>query len=220
MENKELFCVSTTLLENINDKFTPSNLGKNIWDIYQNNPNTKFIYDYNLYNDKNDVFKKLVPFIIVKNFKNEFLCTKVYDKASDSYTYSLGLAEDITRNHFGNILLDACHNIISKNFDCNKYDLYNPLSFIGFVRDISHNNKSLGLVFVTHMSNDEAKIIDKIIDTKGNLIIVNDNIDTYKKHEADIKQYISSEWLSLEQLLDNYGCLTNWSRYCLNHFVE
>lgn len=76
--------------------------------------------------------------------------------------------------------------------DINMEDL-NPLRFVGTVRDMLTNDKHLGYVF--------------LMDNVSNNIKLNNN-------------NLIGQWLTVEELINNYGKLESWSKHIVNYLVD
>lgn len=210
--NEEIFCVPYNKVEDIKNGFNIDNIStKAIWNMFDGTG--KYI-DKN-YVLEHNALQRILPFIIINNGSTtdfKILCNILKD--DEKTIISIGFSEDITPDcGYINSLFYGCSKIILDNFSGHEIK---PLMYLGTVRDTRNNPSSVGFVF-NYIVNEDISYRNYYI-LKDNTKLLNK--DFKKKYKDQVKKKIYAEWMSLDQLLNKYAYLTEWSKYCINNFIK
>jgi predicted NUDIX family phosphoesterase len=185
IDYKDVLAIPFSQVNEFDNGFTYAN-NKNIYTEFNDG---KFISHDGL--DKCIEVTQIMPFLMIRNDKNEFLVIKRSDapinKPSD--LYSVGLYDHIypedgySDNLFSSLIRLLHTNIIK----------YKPLPFkhVGFVKDVGDSH--LGIVFV---------------------------LDTFAFTMEPCNKKYMYQWFTKEQLIDNYSRFKPWSQHIINYIID
>lgn len=189
--DEKVFVLPITKIEGIPDKFNHVKNDKDIWTKYDNQG--LYINRWEAEGDSN--FQQLIPyfFVVNENYTKVFVAKRIDGDSRLVNKLSLGFGGHIDScDGYNQVVLKALSREMNEELDIN------PISkaqYLGTIRDItSSTNDHFGLAFSIQAEEDKVfiKETDKLI----------------------------GEWMSFEQLYDNYSKFENWSKFLIDFFLE
>lgn len=189
--DERVFVLPITKIEGIPDKFNHVKNDKDIWTKYDNQG--LYINRWEAEGDSN--FQQLIPyfFVVNENYTKVFVAKRIDGDSRLVNKLSLGFGGHIDScDGYNQVVLKALSREMNEELDIN------PISkaqYLGTIRDItSSTNDHFGLAFSIQAEEDKVfiKETDKLI----------------------------GEWMSFEQLYDNYSKFENWSKFLIDFFLE
>lgn len=190
-KDEQVFVVPASVFSHLEDGFTKEKHSNTIYSKYDHLGKYVFRYDA----EENPIFQQIIPYIIVYNMK-----TKKY------YTYTRIQGSKETRLHgqmslgFGGHIdaSDGTNEAVFKGLfrelmEELDYSNIAPLQFMGYVRNMqSKTNDHTGLVFMLTVSH--AEVIEK-------------------------DKYVG-QWMSIQELEDNYFKFEDWGKHLIDYIVK
>lgn len=189
--DEKVFVLPITKIEGMPDKFNHVKNDKDIWTKYDNQG--LYINRWEAEGDSN--FQQLIPyfFVVNENYTKVFVAKRIDGDSRLVNKLSLGFGGHIDScDGYNQVVLKALSREMNEELDIN------PISkaqYLGTIRDItSSTNDHFGLAFSIQAEEDKVfiKETDKLI----------------------------GEWMSFEQLYDNYSKFENWSKFLIDFFLE
>lgn len=144
--------------------------------------------------DGTSAMQQIMPYILLQSDKgNYFTHTLTFD---DMEMTSMGFCNHITP--VDGTTTPLFKGAIRTFFEEISYDdaISTPMEYVGTIRDMSHNDKHLGYVFVIKDVNEESiRLIAESENHKG-------------------------KWMSRQDLIHKYSKLENWSKHIVNFLVD
>lgn len=189
--NEKVFVLPISKVEGIPDKFCYSKHDNNIWKKYDNQG--IYINRWEAEGDSN--FQQIIPYFFVTNEDGTkvFIAKRIDGDHRLVDKLSLGFGGHIDScDGYNEVVLRALTREMCEELDIN------PLTkacYMGTMRDMtSSTNDHFGLIFGVKAKEGEVSIRE-----------------THK---------LVGEWMTFEQLYDNYSKFENWSKYLIDFFCE
>lgn len=191
--NEEVFVIPYQNTLHIENGFTRIDSEKNIWSKFD----TLGKYIYRDVAEGRPEVQQLIPYILVRSVEGKYLVAKRTDKTSEERwhnTISIGFGGHINPCDGEKEVL--FHGAVRELLEEVNLSHYNPMKFIGYVRDMGTGiNDHLGCVFLI------------------------DNVDI-KETSIREKDKLIGDWYTKSQLIEHYGKLETWAKHITNYLVE
>lgn len=190
-KEEKVFIIPVQAVQHLNDKFTYSKHDNSIWYKYDNVG--KYVYRYEAEGEPS--MQQIIPYLVVFNEDNSkvFVAKRIDGDHRLTGKMSLGFGGHIDEcDGYNQCVLKALTREMWEELDI---EPLTRATYMGTIRDISSStNDHFGLVF-----NIKAR--------EGEVFI--------KETEK-----LVGEWMSFEELYDNYSKFENWSKYILDYLYE
>lgn len=189
--DEKIFVLPVSKVEGIPDKFTPCKHDDKIWKKYDN----QGIYINRWEAEGDSSFQQIIPYFFVTNedASKVFIAKRIDGDHRLVNKLSLGFGGHIDScDGFEQVVLKALTREMWEELDIE------PLSkatYMGTMRDMtSSTNDHLGLIFG--------------IQAKEGQVFIRET------------EKLVGEWMTMQQLYDNYAKFENWSKYIIDFFCE
>lgn len=189
--DEKVFVLPVSKVEGIPDKFTPCKHDDKIWKKYDN----QGIYINRWEAEGDSSFQQIIPYFFVTNedASKVFIAKRIDGDHRLVDKLSLGFGGHIDScDGFEQVVLKALTREMWEELDIE------PLSkatYMGTMRDMtSSTNDHLGLIFG--------------IQAKEGQVFIRET------------EKLVGEWMTMQQLYDNYAKFENWSKYIIDFFCE
>lgn len=190
-KDEKVFIVPIQTVQNVNDKFTYSKHDNSIWYKYDNMG--KYVFRYEAEGEPS--MQQIIPYFIIFNEDESklFVARRIDGDHRLVDKLSLGFGGHIDEcDGYNQCVLKALTREMWEELDIVPIT---RATYMGTMRDItSSTNDHFGLVFNVRALEGTVKIkeVDKLV----------------------------GEWMTFEQLYDNYSKFENWSKYIIDYFYE
>lgn len=188
---EKVFVVPFEKLEFIKDGFTEVEHNSEIWGMFDNLG--KFVYRYDA--EGESAMQQIIPYILILNEDGTkvFATKRIAGDSRLANKVSIACGGHIDSSD-GNreVLFRAAVRELLEEVEVDA-SFSSPLQIFGYVRDLnSTTNDHTGVAIIVRASGDvQVKEKDKLV----------------------------GEWMSLDDLVNEYEKLENWSKYIIDHFV-
>lgn len=189
--DEKVFVLPVSKVEGIPDKFTPCKHDDKIWKKYDN----QGIYINRWEAEGDSSFQQIIPYFFVTNedASKVFIAKRIDGDHRLVDKLSLGFGGHIDScDGFEQVVLKALTREMWEELDIE------PLSkatYMGTMRDMtSSTNDHLGLIFG--------------VQAKEGQVFIRET------------EKLVGEWMTMQQLYDNYAKFENWSKYIIDFFCE
>ena len=187
IDSKDVLVVPFSHVNELDNGFNYYN-HKNIYSKFNDG---KYVSHYNL--DKYIEMTQIMPFLIIRNEKMEYLVVRRSDapvnKSND--LYSIGRYDHIyPEDGYVDALFESLVRLLHTNII--KYKPA-PFKHVGYVKDVKQNDTHLGIVFM---------------------------LDTLSLSTEPCNKKYVCEWFTKQQLIEDYSKFKSWSQYIINYIVE
>lgn len=185
MDNKKVFIVPYDKTMDIDTGFTRHKHYNNIWTKY----NDVATYVDKEIADKSIAMQQIIPYTIIKNNKGLYYTSTLNQE--NKTIISIGFGNNIIEQD--GKLQPLFKGTVRTLFDDVMIEDFNPIKFVGTVRDIASMPKYIGYVFL-------------IEDISDNIKLNNDKV--------------VGKWMSKNDLINKYGKLESWSKHIVDYMVD
>lgn len=189
--DEKVFVLPINKVEGIPDKFNYSKHDDKVWKKYDN----QGLYINRWEAEGDSSFQQIIPYFFVMNESETkvFIAKRIDGDSRLVDKLSLGFGGHIDScDGYDQVVLKALTREMWEELDINPIT---KATYIGTMRDMtSSTNDHLGLVF--GVKAEEGKVFIKETDK------------------------LVGEWMTFEQLYDNYSKFENWSKYLIDFFCE
>lgn len=190
-KDEQVFVVPAHVFSNIADGFTKEKHSKDIYAKYDRLG--KYIFRYDAEGDP--TFQQIIPYVILFNPNtNQYYTYKRIKGSGESRLHgqlSLGFGGHIDSSDGTNEVVFK--GLIRELMEEVDYNNIAPVEFIGYIRNSqSETNDHTGLVFVLLVDHAEVRETEKYV----------------------------GEWMTAEQMEENYFKFEDWGKHLINHIVE
>jgi predicted NUDIX family phosphoesterase len=187
--NEKVFVVPFESVESIPNKFSEVKHNKNLWKQFDSIGS--YIYRYDA--EGEPAAQQIIPYVLILNNTGDkiFATKRIGGESRLLNKVSIACGGHIDEiDGIKEVLFRAAVRELFEEVDVEADE---PLKIIGYVRDMnSATNDHTGVVIIAHAVNE------------------------VKVKETNI---LLGQWMSLQDLIDNYEKLESWSKYIVDHFV-